>query len=153
METSDHMDLGDSLIQSVSGRAFNLWNRHLEGVRVASACTKRAKLAGEHANIGIIDVAVQDIGCPITVFTFTDDVGYLAERIEIVRPKKREGLLLVDPFSIKDFLVGVPKSWRDQPRVCEIFHKPTNTHNQSSGKQTPFAAAIRRNSYLLRRFI
>jgi hypothetical protein len=153
VETSDHMDLSDSLIQSVSGGAFNLWNRHLEGVRVASACTERAKLAGEYANIGIIDVAVQDIGCPVAVFTFTDDIGYLAEGIEIVRPKKSKGLLLVDSFSVKDFLVGIPKSWRDQPRVCEIFHIPTNTHNQSSGKQTPFTAAIRRNSYLLRRFI
>jgi hypothetical protein len=77
----------------------------------------------------------------------------LTEGIEIVGPKKSKRLLLVDTFSIEDFVVGVPKGWRDQPRVCEIFHKPTNTHNQSSGKQTPFAAVIRRNSYLLRRFI
>src|SRR6266436_3102470 len=153
METSNHMDLRDSLIQSVSRCAFNLGNRHLEGVRIASACTERAKLAGEHANIGVIDVAVEDIGCPVAVFTFTDDVGYLAEGIEIVRPKKSKRLLLVDPFSIEDFLVNVPKSWRDQPRVCEIFHKPTYTHNQSSGKQTPSAAAVRRNSYLIRWFI
>src|SRR4030088_1111638 len=153
VETSNHMDLGDSLMQSASRRAFNLRNRHLEGVRVSPARTERAKLAGEYANIGIIDVAVQDISCPVAVFTFADDVGYLAKGIEIVRPKKSKRLLLVDTFSIEDFLVSVPKSWRDQPRVCEIFHKPTYTHNQSSGKQTPFAAAVRPNSYLPRRFI
>ena len=124
-----------------------------EGVRVASACTKCAKLAGEYANIGIIDVTIQDISCSVAVFTLANDVGDLAEGVEIVRPKKRKGVLLVDTFSIEDFLVNIPKCWRDQPRVCEIFHKLTYTHNPSSGKQTPFTAALHRNSYLLRRFI
>src|SRR5260370_340874 len=126
METSDHMDLSDSLTQSVSRRAFNLRNRHLEGVRIASACTERAKLAGEDANIGIIDVAVQDIGCPVAVFAFTDDICYLTEGIEIVGPKKSKRLLLVDTFYIEDFVVCGPKDSRGQPRVFEIVHKPNS---------------------------
>jgi hypothetical protein len=153
METADHVDLSDSLVQSDSRRAFNLRNRHLESVRVAFTSAKCAKLAGEYANVGIIDVPVKDVGSPVTVFALTNDVSYLAERMEIVRPKKSKRLLLVDTFSIEDLVMNVPEGRSDQPRVCEIFHKLTYTHKDSAGKQTPFAAAVRRNSYLLRRFI
>src|SRR5258705_11450569 len=146
VETSDHMDLGDPLIQSVSRCAFNLRNRHLEGVRIASACAERAKLAGEYANIGIVDVAVQDIGCPVAVFTFADDISYLAEGIEIVRPKKSKRLLLVDTFSTEDFLVNVPKSWRDQPEFVKFFtNRLIHTTNRPASKLPPlrrFAATL-----------
>src|SRR5258707_5781107 len=153
MKTSNHMDLGDPLIQRISRRALNFRNRHLERMGIASACTEGAKLAGKHAHIGVIDVTVQDIACPVAVFSLTDDVGDLAEGIKIIRPKQSKGLLLVDTFSVEDFLVNVLEGWRDQPRVCEIFHKLTFTHNQSASKQTPPTARVRRNSYLLRRFI
>ena len=153
METSNHMDLGDPLIQSVSCRTLNFRNRHLERMRIASACTEGAKLAGKHANIGVVNVTVQDIACPVAVFSLADDIGDLAEGIKIIRPKQSKGLLLVDTFSIEDLLVNVLEGWRDQPRVCEIFHKLTFTHNPSPSKQTPPLAPVRRNSYLLRRFI
>jgi hypothetical protein len=153
MEASNHMDFGDPLIQSVSCRTLNFRNRHLERMRIPSACTEGAKLAGKHANIGVIDVTVQDIACPVAVFSLSDDIGDLAEGIKIIRPKQSKGLLLVDTFSVEDFLVNVLEGWRDQPRVCEIFHKLTFTYNPSRGKQTPLVAPVRRNSYLLRRFI
>lgn len=152
VETSDHMNLGDSLLQSVARCALDLRDRHLEGVRVAPTCTERAKLAGKHANIGIINIAVEDIGRAVAVFALTDDVSDLAEGMEIVRSKQSKSLLLADPLSIEDSLMNIAKGWRDQPRVCEIFHKLSLTHNQPPGKQTPLAP-VRRNSYLLRRFI
>jgi hypothetical protein len=153
VETSDHMNLGDSLLQSVARGTLDLRDRHLEGVGVAFTGTESAKLTGKHANIGIVNITVEDIGRAVAVFALTDDVGDLAEGIKIVRTKQSKSLLLADPLSIEDSLMNIAEGWRDQPRVCEIFHKPSFTHNQTSGKQTPWAAPVRRNSYLLRRFI
>src|SRR5260221_6047478 len=73
METSNHMDLGDPLIQSVSCCTLNFRNRHLERMRIASACTEGAKLAGKHANIRGIDVTVQAIACPGAGISRPDD--------------------------------------------------------------------------------
>src|SRR5260370_39478753 len=125
MKPSNHMDLGDPLIQRVSRRALNFRNRHLERMGIASACTESAKLAGKHANIGVIDVTVQDIACPVAVFSLADDIGDLAEGIKIIRPKQSKGLLLVDTFSVEDLLVNVLEGLGDQPRGYESLHKRT----------------------------
>jgi hypothetical protein len=153
METSHHMDLCDTLIQSGSRSALNFRDRHLESMRVASASAKSTKLTGENANIGVVDVTIEDIGSPVAVLSFTDDVGYLAEGIQIIRPEKSKRFVLVDTFASEDLLMNVSQCRRDQPGPCEIFHKPMFTHIQSSGKQTPFPRATCCNSYLLPRFI
>jgi hypothetical protein len=147
------MDLSNSLIQGITGGGLNFRYRHLEGVRVALASAKGAKLAGEHADIGVIDIAVENIGRAIAVFPFTNDISDLAERIQIIRAKENNGLLLADSFIVEDFMINALERWGDQSRACEIFHKPTFTHIQSPGKQTPSFAGAGRNSYLISRFI
>ena len=153
MQTSYHMDLGDSLITGTKGGGLNFRYCHLKGMRVAFACAKRAKLTGEHADIGVVDIAVENIGRAIAVFPFTNDISDLAESIQIIRAKESDGFLLADTFALEDLMINALQSWGDQSRACEIFHKATFTHNQTPGKQTPPFAAAGRHSYLISRFI
>ena len=55
-------------------------------MRVTFPSAEGAKLAGENADIGVIDVAIEDISGTVAVFSFTNDVGDQAERVDVGRP-------------------------------------------------------------------
>src|SRR5258708_13011645 len=68
VQSSDHMNLGDSLPDRLRGRGLDLRDRHFKGMRVSLTGPKSAELTGENANIRIIDIPVPDVGRPILVF-------------------------------------------------------------------------------------
>ena len=79
VQSSDHMNLGDSLPDRLRGRGLDLRNRHFKGMRVSLTGAKSAELTGENANIRIIDIPVQDVGRAILVFAPANNAGDLPQ--------------------------------------------------------------------------
>ena len=61
-------------------------------VRVAFPGCKRAELAGENADVRVIDVAIVDVGREVTVFPLAHDVRDHSKRVEIVCAVKDESV-------------------------------------------------------------
>ncbi len=76
-------------------------DRALEGVSVALLGRERAKLAGENAEVRVIDVAIQDVGRHVAVLLLADRAGHDSERVEIV------GTIQLKRFGLRDALPAI----------------------------------------------
>ena len=84
MEPADHVHLRDSKAERFSHHADNFVNRVFKGVCIALLRGESAELAGEDANIGIIDVTIVNVGGVVAVLSLAHDVGDHAKRVKIV---------------------------------------------------------------------
>ena len=123
MKAAYHMHLGDPKLKRLARRLDDFGDSQFEGVRVAFSSTKCAKLAGEKANIGVIDVPIEDVGGAVPVFALPHDVGDQAERIDVGRAIESRSFVLVDPLSGDDLIEDRAQFLRNEPDACEIFHK------------------------------
>ena len=137
MKSADHVNLGDPLRLCRLDSSNDLVDRHFKSVGVAFPRPKSAELAGEHADVGVIDVSVQNVSCAIPVFPVPNDVGYLAEGVHIGRTKEGTGFGFVDSLPIDHFFIDVFERIRDESPICEIFHKINLTQMQSPSKLAP----------------
>ena len=67
-------------------------------MRVTFPGTERAKLAGENADVGIIDVPIKDISGAIPVFSLPDDVSDQPERIDVGGAIEARCFVVVNSF-------------------------------------------------------
>ena len=99
MKAADHMNFGYPELKRLTGGLNDLGDGEFEGVRVAFPGTKGAELARKNANIGIVDVPIQDIGGAIPVFSLPNDIGDQTECINVRRAIEPRRFVLVDSFS------------------------------------------------------
>ncbi len=85
-------------------RGHNFVDRAFKGVGVALLGRESAELAGEDTDVGVVDVAIEDVGGDVAVLSLPHGAGHDPERIEIVRAIERERVLLGDPLVPFDFL-------------------------------------------------
>jgi len=71
---------------------FRSWRGVLESVRIPLARRKSAELAGENANIGVIDVPIMDISGVVTGLSFAHGAGHDAEGIQVVGAVQLESI-------------------------------------------------------------
>ena len=105
MEPSHHMDLGNSLLQPVPHRLDDLRQRVFKRVRVALPRAERAELAGEDANVRVVDVPVENVGGHVPVFPLADDVRDGAQGVQLVGLVEPDRILVRDSLPCQD-LVG-----------------------------------------------
>jgi hypothetical protein len=115
-------------------------------VRITFSRAKGAKLAGQNANIRIIDVAIQYVSRTIPVFSFTDDIRNRAEGVNISGPVKLNCLLIVYPLGCGNLIVNWAKVWRNEVCAREIFHKINLTQDNSPIKLPATRHNFRSNS-------
>src|SRR6266513_2969730 len=92
MKSADHMHFGDSQAKRIAHHADDFIDRVFKRVRITFLRGESAKLAGENANIRVIDVTIVDVSCVVAVFSFAHDVGHDAKRVEIVRIVKTQSV-------------------------------------------------------------
>ena len=85
MKPPNHMNFGYPKLKRLTGGLDNLGDGEFEGMRVAFSGTKGTELARKNANIGIVDVTIQDIGGAIPVYSLPDNVGDETECINVRR--------------------------------------------------------------------
>src|ERR1700722_14119136 len=123
MKPSNHMNFGYPELKRLTGGLNNLWDGEFKGVRVAFPGTKGAELARKNANIGIVDVTVQDIGGAIPVFPLPNDVGDQTKCIDVRRAIKPRRFLLVDSFARQNLVTDRAQFLRNEADARETFHR------------------------------
>ena len=79
MKASNHMNLGNPELERLTCRLDDFGDGHFERMWIAFPGAEGAELARKNADVGVIDVPIQDISGAIPVFSFTNDVGDHAE--------------------------------------------------------------------------
>ena len=131
MKTPDHMDFGYPELKRLTGGLDDLRDGEFEGVRVAFPGTKGAELARKNANVGIIDVPIQDIGGAIPVFSLPNDVGDQTECINVRGAIEARRFVLVDSFTRHDLIADRAQFLRNEADAREIFHRLNLTQDES----------------------
>jgi hypothetical protein len=94
MQAADHVDFGNSQGKRFRDGPDNLVTRVLKGMGVALLGGESTELAGEHTNIGIIDVPIVDVGRVIAVLSLAHNVGNHSKPVKIVRTIQSERVSL-----------------------------------------------------------
>ena len=114
MQPADHVHFGDAEPSASSTPRDDFIDRLLESVGVALFRGESAELAGENADVGVVDVTIVDVGGVVAVLSLAHRARHDAERIEIIRSIERQSVLLGNPLPAFDFLRDRPKFIRDQ---------------------------------------
>ena len=72
-------------LERFAHRVDNFVNRVFEGVSVPFFGRECTELAREDANVGVIDVAVVNVGREVAVLSLANGAGHDAKRVEIIR--------------------------------------------------------------------
>jgi len=117
------MNLGYPELKRLTSGLNDLWDGEFEGVRVAFPGTKGTELARKNANIGVVNVTVQDIGGTIPVFPLPNDVGDQTKCINVRRAIKPCRFVLVDSFACQDLVTDRAQFLRNEADARETLHR------------------------------
>ena len=131
MKAAHHMHFGDPKFKRLTGRFDDVGDGQFERMRVALSGAKRAELARKKANIGIIDIPIQNVGGAIPIFSLPNNVGDEPECIDVGGAIESRSVVLVDPLSGDDLVADRAQFLRNEPDACEIFHKFNLTQDLS----------------------
>src|SRR5258707_5325398 len=126
MQAANHVHFCDPETQGFGNYVNYFLDRPLKSVGIAFFGSEGAKLAGEHTNIGIIDVTIDDIAGVVAVLLLAHRAGHDPERVEIVASIQIERVSLRNALPRLDFLRNRPKiTWNKyvfhpQPRLENI---------------------------------
>ena len=92
MQAANHVYFGYSKGERFRDCTDNLVDSIFKGMGVPFLGGEGAELAGEHTDVGIVDVTVVDVAGVVSIFSLPHDVGNDPERVEIVRTIQIEGI-------------------------------------------------------------
>ncbi len=92
MQPAHHVYFGYSKGECFRDCIDDLVTCIFKGMGIALLSGKGAELAGEHTNVGIVDVTVVDVTGVVSIFSLAHDAGYDPERVEIVRAIEIESI-------------------------------------------------------------
>jgi hypothetical protein len=131
MKPPNHMNFGYPELKRLTSGLNDLWDGEFEGVRVAFPGTKGAELARKNANIGIVDVTIQDISRAIPVFPLPNDIGDQTKCINVRRAIKPRRFVLGDSFARQDLVTDRAQFLRNEADARETFHRLNLTQDES----------------------
>lgn len=134
MKTPNHMDFGYPELKRLACGLDDLRDGQFEGVRISFPGTEGAELARKNANVGIIDVAVQDIGGAISVFPLPNEVGHETECVNVRGTIEARRFVLVNSFTGHDLIADRAQFLRNEADARETFHRLNLTHDESRFK-------------------
>src|SRR3972149_4063315 len=105
------------LPDAVLDHSQDVFDRVLEGAGLSLLPGEVAEAAGQDAQVGGIDVAVDDEEDPVADAPPLCEVGHLPDAQEVVGLEEKEAVLPGEPLARGDFLpnreeAGVPQAWR-----------------------------------------
>ena len=72
MQPPDHVDFRDARGQRLLDSGKDIVNGTLESMSIPLFRRERAELAGENADVRVIDVAIEDVSGDVAVFSLAD---------------------------------------------------------------------------------
>ena len=83
MQSSDHVHFSNTKGKRFADDTDDLINRIFKRVSVAFFRGESAELAGEDADVGVVDVAIVDVGGVVAIPAFPHCIGDHANRVKI----------------------------------------------------------------------
>src|SRR5262245_52903647 len=120
MKPAHHVHFRNSTAERAARRLNNLRDRNFESMRIALPGAKGAELAGQNADVRIIDITVENVGGTIPVLSLADDVGDQTERVDVSGPVQLNRFLVVDPLCRNDLIVNRAQRRWNETCTCEI---------------------------------
>ena len=74
-------------------------------MRVTFPSAEGAKLTGENADVGVINVPIENISGAVPVFSFTNDIGDRAEGVDVGGSIQAVSFAVVDSFCGDDLII------------------------------------------------
>jgi hypothetical protein len=108
VQSADDVHLGRALVVFFLGAA-----RHFVDVVgelaffFVRAAGKSAELAAQDADVGVVEIKIEDVGGDVAVFPFADVVREVAERVEVLDRVKAKTFLVGDALRGEDFFRDV----------------------------------------------
>lgn len=131
MKSPHHVHFGNPKFERLTGGFDDFRNREFKGMRIPLPGAECAKLAGQDANIRIVNVTIQNIGGTVPIFPRANNVRNKPERVDILRPIELPSFVLINSLGGDDLLVDRAQFLRNQPHACEIIHKFNLTQDVS----------------------
>jgi len=107
MQSADDVQFRDANFQRLARFLNNFLDGKLKAVRVAFLARERAKLAGQNAIIGIIDVAIDDVARTIADFELPRKIRNRADGVQIFRLEQSQRGAFRNALARNDFVVDV----------------------------------------------
>jgi hypothetical protein len=104
METADDMQFGDAEGEGFAGFGQHLVEGQLEAVGVAFLAGEGAELATEDAVIGVIEVAVDEVGGVGSDAAVAEFVGQGTEGVEVAGSEEGQGFLGGEALAVEESL-------------------------------------------------
>src|ERR1700726_727411 len=117
MQTTNHVHFSNPEAACFSDSADDVVNGSLEGMGIAFFGGEGAELAGENANIGVIDVAIQDIGRVVAILLFAERICDNSEGVKIVRAVEIESIGFRNALPGLNFCGDWPKFFWNKQEV------------------------------------
>ncbi len=99
MESADDVDLGRPLREGLPGPVLDLPEVVGVGIRLVGGPGEGAKCAAVHADVGMVDMAVDVEPDPVAVLPPVGRGGQLADLQEFLGTEQKQGLVVADPFA------------------------------------------------------
>ena len=108
VESADDVDLGRALGVGLDDLAHHVV--HLVGelaFLLVRAAGEGAELTAQDADVGIVEVKIEDVGRDVAVLALADVIGEIAERVEVLDVVEAEGLGVGQALVGEDFFRDV----------------------------------------------
>ena len=109
METTHHVHFSNPEAACFFDSADDVVDCSFERMGIAFFGGERAELAGENTDIGVIDVAIQDIGGVVAILLFAERICDDSERVKIVRAVEIESISFRNALPGLNFFGNRPK--------------------------------------------
>ena len=123
VQPADDVEFGGTFGMSQAGAMPYLFERHGVGGGILGALAEGAQLAGCHADVGRIDVAVDVEIRDVAVQALAHEVGHVADGEQVGGAVQRQAVVIVEPLAGLHFV-----EYRQQAAVLklrlEINHRP-----------------------------
>ena len=109
MQPANDVNLRDAQLERLLRLLDHLRQVVFVRARVAPPPIKRAKIAVEDADVGVIDVAIENVIRHVAVLALAHSVGHRANRGQILRAVQPQTIVLGDALCRLHLLVDVPQ--------------------------------------------
>src|ERR1039458_8801120 len=142
MQSANNVNLRDAELERFLRLLEHLWKVVFISARIAPTPIKRAKIAVEYANVGVIDVAVENVIGNVAILALAHEIRHRANGGQILRPIEAETVILIDALGRLNLLVDVPQL----RTLNQLVHCKATSTTTAPRKTAIMTAFMRKNA-------
>src|ERR1017187_4547113 len=142
MQSAVDVNLGDAELEGFPGFLDHLWQIVFICARVSPPPIERTEIAVENADVGVIDVADENVIGDVAVLAFAHEIRHRADARRVVRSVQTRGIVLGDAPTRLDLPVDVPQL----RTFYQLVHRETTSTTTAPRNTALMTAFMRKNA-------